>query len=350
MNYMVKKLIYGGAIVRAGGRNQKVGLILTLLVAGVLIYMLNYFTPLFADDYSYSFSFYDHKRITGLEDIVKSQYSHYFVMNGRVVVHFFAQLFLWLGKGWFNIINTVAFLGLGILIFYHGVHKELKKHISLLIFIYGSLFIFMPVFGESFLWLTASSNYLHGVVLVLLYLIPYRRVAGKKKEDLKAGDCIPVMLLKLAGMFFFGLAAGWTNETLSAGLAAAVLAFIVSFRLRQIPVAPWMISGWVGNFWGGVFQLLSPGNSKRVEAAGGVNVKDVLENIAKITWEIENKFGILLIICAMIGFWYVYPKRKKKFTKKIFYSTVKKFSVPLIYLLFFLATAYSAIVGKTAAT
>ena len=58
---------------------KKILLLLTFLGVGILFYILNCRTPLFADDYSYLYSWYAGERITGLKDIFLSQYRHYFV-------------------------------------------------------------------------------------------------------------------------------------------------------------------------------------------------------------------------------------------------------------------------------
>jgi hypothetical protein len=53
---------------------------------------------------------------------------HYVRINGRIVVHFLAQLFLWWGKPVFDVINTAAFLSLGTLMYVlaAGTLKDFK--------------------------------------------------------------------------------------------------------------------------------------------------------------------------------------------------------------------------------
>lgn len=68
------------------------------------IYALNSFTPLYSDDWHYNFIYGTLNDIDSLGDIIKSQYVHYFEVNGRFVPHFFVQLFDGLlGKGLFDI-------------------------------------------------------------------------------------------------------------------------------------------------------------------------------------------------------------------------------------------------------
>lgn len=160
--------------------DKRIVLLFVFILTGIFFYIMNIKTPMFGDDYTYSYSFYSKKRISDLKDIPRSMQTHYYSSNGRVVVHIFAQLFLLIGKKWFNIIHTFSFLLLGVLIFYHAIGLRLRDHISFLIFIYCSLFLFTPAFGQSFLWLTGSSNYMYGILLILLYLIPFSDLVRKQ--------------------------------------------------------------------------------------------------------------------------------------------------------------------------
>lgn len=79
-------------------RKRILGIIVTLLITGILFYIMNIYTPLFADDYDYSFSFASGERITSVMQIPNSQREHYFRVNGRFTTHTIAQLFLLFGK------------------------------------------------------------------------------------------------------------------------------------------------------------------------------------------------------------------------------------------------------------
>ena len=80
-------------------------LLITLLI-GFLFYALNYYMPLFADDYSYSFSFSTGERIESISQIVDSQIGHYQNINGRSITHSLAQVFLLAGDDVFNFTNV----------------------------------------------------------------------------------------------------------------------------------------------------------------------------------------------------------------------------------------------------
>ena len=81
--------------------------VLLLAVIGVTMFLLNAHTPLMMDDYDYSFSWSTGERLSGVSDILASQAVHYRIWGGRSVVHFLAQLFLYLGKPVFNAANAL---------------------------------------------------------------------------------------------------------------------------------------------------------------------------------------------------------------------------------------------------
>ncbi len=69
-----------------------------LLIAGVLIFfftimlILNILTPLISDDCRYLYSFADGTRIRPLADVFRSQFTHYYNMNGRVITQICVRL------------------------------------------------------------------------------------------------------------------------------------------------------------------------------------------------------------------------------------------------------------------
>ena len=74
----------------------------------LLMLVLNFLTPMVSDDYAYCFSFVDWERIESVGEIFPSMKMHREYANGRIVAHFFAQLFLLLPKAIFNVINALV--------------------------------------------------------------------------------------------------------------------------------------------------------------------------------------------------------------------------------------------------
>ncbi len=67
-------------------RSSLISLAALMLVIAAFVTYLNDLTPLFADDFSYSISFSTIRPIRSLAELFRSQYVHYYALNGRSVV------------------------------------------------------------------------------------------------------------------------------------------------------------------------------------------------------------------------------------------------------------------------
>lgn len=107
-----------------------------------LILVFNSMIGYAADDYLYFFKYAGHvvkgtpERLTGIGDIFTGMVTHYKICNGRIPAHFLLQLFTFFDKSVFNIFNSLFFVLLGLLIYFHANYKR-PINIPLLIFIYG---------------------------------------------------------------------------------------------------------------------------------------------------------------------------------------------------------------------
>ena len=92
--------------------------------------------------------------------------------NGRIISHFFVMLFLIGSKSVFNIVNAVFFV-----LFVISIYKvtSRNKKFSLLLFfaIPTLLWLYMPAYGQIFLWLDGSINYMWSYLFALTYLFVY---------------------------------------------------------------------------------------------------------------------------------------------------------------------------------
>ena len=108
-----------------------------LVVFMSLFFARNLMLPMASDDIPYAFvwdgedrgnlldSVGPRERITSFGDIVRSQYSHYMTWGGRIIGIGLTQLFAWEGKGLFNVLNTLVFTALTLLLFRVGTGKKL---------------------------------------------------------------------------------------------------------------------------------------------------------------------------------------------------------------------------------
>ncbi len=297
-----------------------------LIACAVLAFFsLNLLTPVQRDDWSYSFNFLTKERIGSFDDIQESLVIHYQKVNGRIPVHFLAHLFLWMGKGAFNAVNTLAFTGLVTLVYFHafGALRPFRPYAWLAAFL--SLWLLTPAFGESFLWVTGAANYLYGMLLILFFLIPYRRLLNG--EDRYARLKVSAVCYAL----LTGIAAGWTNENTAGALFVLLLCLLIWRLLEKKPVPAWFYAGLLGVAAGLCLMVGAPGERSRLDTAGGTGgVSAMLYRAAVLTVKLGRYLwpGILLWLLLLVCF--LRGGRKK-------HALV----LPLVFLLAGLAALYS---------
>ncbi|MBQ7779387.1 MAG: hypothetical protein IJ404_02735 [Clostridia bacterium] len=147
------------------------------IAAGILCFIFlvmlfcNFQTPYIADDYSYHYSWATGERITNVWQIFASMKVHYTATNGRLVTHFLVQIFEMLPKWVFNFCNAALFTAMiGML---YKLSAGQKRSNLLLLCLFGAVWLFTPAFGQVFLWLDGSCNYLWSILMGLFYLLPF---------------------------------------------------------------------------------------------------------------------------------------------------------------------------------
>ena len=94
---------------------NKWAIVLTLFTIAIAMWILTFLSPECIDDYWHKYVFIDksvdmNRPITSVKNVIISQYTHYFYVNGRSIVHTIVQLFAGiLGKSAFNICNATVF-------------------------------------------------------------------------------------------------------------------------------------------------------------------------------------------------------------------------------------------------
>lgn len=300
---------------------------------------LNHFTPMHADDYDYSFSFAGTGRISSLQDVFFSQMAHYVKQNGRISTLGLAQILLMLDQNVIDVVLSLFFVLLGVLIAYHVEGTFKKINWIELILIYSMLFLFTPSIGQSYLWTNSASIYLGGVLFILIYLIPYRKVLEKSSEGKNKEKGLVYEVLLFLWMLICGFLAGNAGENMSVGVSASVIAYLVVFAVKKIKIRPWMLG--IGSFLGLFALLLSPGNHRRVDSTGGINLLAVPKRFILVTALFLDKMQFLIIVISvMAAIIVIYNKRKEKDIKSIFEA------IPIsvyIYLLGAFGSVYSMI-------
>lgn len=296
MNYNKKKI--------TEDNTNKIILGLFLLIFFILVFLLNRLYPIHSDDWMYSFIFNETppKRIESILDIFVSQYNHYLYWGGRNVVHFIDQLLLLLNPIIREIINSIAYIFFAFII-YRIANNGRPTNPYLFLFINLLIWLLTPVFPQTVIWITGSSNYLWGTLIIIAFLSYYY---GFYLNERKYKGILRNILFLL-----FGVIAGWTNENSAIALIFILFNILLYFKIRKIKIPLWATYGFIGVCIGCIIMLLAPGNfirSKDTHAAFNLTDKpfmDVLEYKARnIYWiyKYVNSIGILIVIYACFTF------------------------------------------------
>lgn len=266
---------------------------LTIILMFATIYLMNVFTPLLADDYCYTYvGGMTEEKVTTFSDLFRSAQFLWKNWSGRVVFLFVAQAFLLIGKIWFNIFNSIVYIGVAYLICAHAVGIRAKKA-SLFILANVILWLFTPRFGQNMLWLTGAANYLWPMFFILLFLLPYRLVLLGEFTECKYKRTFMVIMVLL------GFLAGEGIGNSSGACVLLGLLLIAYYRfVQKQKVLNWMKAGVIGSFSGFLFLILAPGNYVRAELMEDTRNKIyvISERFVYATNMLKSSLGNIYII------------------------------------------------------
>ncbi len=322
-------------MVNEGNKNTRQWIFgIFFLVFFLLIFLLNRMYPIHSDDWMYSFVFNEEpvRFISNIEDIFVSQYNHYLYWGGRNVVHFIDQLLLLLPALPRELINSLAFM-IFILIIYKIANSKKTLSPYLFLFVGAVLWLGLPTFPQTVVWITGSANYLCGTMIVLAFIyFYYDYIRTEKKKN---------SIIRNILFFVGGIIAGWTNENLVVAEIFILVMFFVYMKIRYIEIPSWTIYGFIGVCIGCVIMLAAPGNFLRSHDTHvalnleGKPIGDVLwfkaRNIYLIYRYIPTVLGLIIayVLSVLI---YCFVNKTKRNEKVI-----------LVSILFFIAAHISAL-------
>lgn len=306
------KFIFGGYILKKESV-RKLEIFLIIAFVFCTIFVLNYYTQYTSDDYRYHYFFDSYmpsdttRLLNGIFDIPASMFNHYNIWGGRIFAHSIVQFFMLFDKNVFNIFNSLIYLLMGIVIYKH-IFPVCKKYSPFwLIYIYLFMWIFIPTFGLSVLWVSGAGNYIWMIFFILLFLLPYRKHEFFYDKD---NDSI----FKVIGMFVFGIFSGITNENSSGAMIMSQIMFIIYWKYKNILIPKWSISGLISSSIGLIFMVMSPGNNVRQYIEGNLE-GDIFDRFIKILKISTISFSVLGIL-FLIGLIYIVKKYKFDFLKE----------------------------------
>ncbi len=289
-----------------------------LVFAGLLFFVfltlltLNTLTPLIGDDYVYSFIYQTDQKLLSFNDVINSQFNHYYKWGGRTVVHIIDQcLLLNYSPIIADTLNSIAFIAYIIAIYFHITARK-TININLLVVIFTLVWFIQPVFAETVLWLTGSSNYLWGTLLILLFLLPYRFYKNTKQSITKTVLFSAIMLLS-------GVISGWTNENTAAAMIIMIIAYIYYYKTKKWDIPIWAYAGLIGSIIGYTLMIIAPGNFVRASEAPSLSAFLIIYRLLTYTQRFIVYLGLLnfALIIALILYKRFSPRNPNKDIKCI---------------------------------
>jgi len=276
------------------------------LVIVLLFFILNVLTPLIADDYVYS-------NVHSVSEAAKETYKMYFAWSGRLLAHFTELCWLFVGKSIFNIANTAVYCLFVLLIQFHIMGKA-KFNPLMFLAISIFLWVFVPAWGQNFLWLAGSCTYFWTATLILLFLVPFR----KKYDDANYKLNLPLSVLFL----FLGLLTGCGTENAIAAVLFLLIAYFAVKIINKNKVALFEVLGTLGFLISFFALILAPGNNVRQGLLHHYGSESfmALKRLVGVTLVFGKDFGFILIaICAILAFDLVRNKKHKLSIFSYFY-------------------------------
>ena len=269
-----------------------------LVLLGVFLLLLycNLHTALVADDFQYCFSFADGSRISSVSQIRPSMAAHRLSMNGRVFAHALVQLFLLLPKGVFNVCNALAFTAL-VYLLARPCRLPESRSALLLLAVFGCVWVLQPEFGQVFLWLDGSLNYLWCAVLCLLWLRPWADFFLTGRE--------PGGAVRAPYVLFSFIVGAWSENSSVALVFIALLFLALGWVRERTPPRPWQLGALAVFLAGFLFMMLAPATAANKAAEMKLSV--LLANFAETGlfylrfWPLLLSFPLFYVLALRVG-------------------------------------------------
>lgn len=281
---------------------------------------MNVFTPLFSDDWHYCFIYGTTELIESFSDIVRSQYIHYFHMNGRLIPHIFVQFFDGIaGKEWFNLINAIVFS-----IFLHLLTKTIdnknENKIATLSIITFLIFFIIPGFKNCFLWMSGACNYLWSATFLLYFNSLLSKDIHKRYYPL---------------LFIYGWICGWSHEGLVIGLLIGYFFYYIIYRNKIYTSGYYLLIGFI---IGSLFLVFSPASINRA-LSNSAPIQEPWTLIKDYIVALLNMNNIRMLPLLLI---LLYVTRKKIHLKQYLTNNIVWITAIISLFLFILFTKHAS--------
>lgn len=299
-----------------------------ILLSFGFIFIWNILTPYWMDDLIYATQA---RTATSIWDLVMQQYEEYLSNSGRVVGQFNIRLMLIGPKMIFNVVNSIMFQLLAVLM-YLNISSKKKYDLRVILLCYFFLWAFSVMFGQTILWICGACNYLWGSVFILGYVTCFKYISGHWNHLKPKGLFVVILIL-------YGIVAGWCNENTSGGGLFLIILLTVNDMMnrksRKIPL--YSIVAAISMAIGMIGMVSAPGVSNRsTQMASDDNYTGFvgfLSRLYKVTLVQRNLFFMILVMLAVLAVILVSQRHFKCF-KDIRNDNMTLFTIA------YLATAY----------
>lgn len=191
-----------------------------LTIVAIVIYIFSATCPWIGDDINYRFNWAakpNLEEINSISDIFASQWAHYFMTNGRFIIHCFVQLFCGLlGQQTFAISNALIYIAY-ILLVLKLSGGNIKNTLSIISTSLLTLISFDTLYGPA-----CQMGFVWTFTLVFSWIYIFFKINTKS-------------IFKLFLIFLFSIIAGNSQEAITIGISGALIIFAITHFKKLTP-------------------------------------------------------------------------------------------------------------------
>ena len=271
------------------GRSADGCFVLTLLAVYLLLLVFNFMTPMAGDDYAHYFGI-SGEHVDTLGEIGENLREMWLHINGRAAPHLMVYLMQIPPRAVFRLLNA-GVLPLLLVLLLRYLPREQHRRWEGAAMAGMLLWLFIPAFGEVFLWLTGSCNYGWNLPILLLALAPFYRGALGREGKTAA---LPHALLCLL--------CGFYSEIGGIGLIACAFLLLVMEGLREKRI-PWRRLPAFALACAGFLLLLSAPATLSSRTGGAFSAHELARGLKAVIAALREYFLPLLILYALLFAW-----------------------------------------------
>ena len=265
-----------------------------------LMLALNILTPYICDDFTYNLNFLTKEPLGGFFEIFESMYAHSYKMNGRLISHGLAQVFMLLPPMFFDVVNAAVFTGTLLLL-----HRLCGSKSTLLMGAsFCLLWMNLPVFGQVVLWQVGAINYFWSLTVLLIFITP-------ELLRFREGNALLTKKWHWAAFCVYGFFFGWYNEIASfVGIVMVPCLMILGLWLNKEKLRLHRFLPVVFAVLGYLVMLSMP--AQAANKSGSLTPALLAERLSNCFTMLQTHCGFLPLLFALLASWCTMARVHKK--------------------------------------